>query len=141
MRSIPRIQLQINLHAITDTIIRQAQLIMKRPLPLPLQHDLMHRSSNLRRNHRLQHLNGIRGQTRDLSLSAQAVVDGDDDHGLASGGDRRGGGLLFARLAWLALAVAVSSVAAPVGMSIVAAAVVSAVFALVVAAAVIASAI
>lgn len=38
---VTRIQLQVQLHAITNTIIGQCQEILKGPLALPLQHNLM----------------------------------------------------------------------------------------------------
>lgn len=41
----PRINLQIQLHAIRHSIIRQAQKILKRALTLPLQHNLMRLAS------------------------------------------------------------------------------------------------
>ena len=42
--------LQIQLHPITNPVVLQRKLILKRPLPLPLQHDLMRLSPNDRRD-------------------------------------------------------------------------------------------
>lgn len=99
---ITRVQLQVNLHAITNRIIRQRQLIMKRPLALSLQHDLVYRPPNLGRYHSLQHLDGITWQTRDLGFGAESIIDRNDNHGFVTDGRSSGRrrSLLLARLAF-----------------------------------------
>ena len=42
--------LQIQLHPITNPVVLQRQLVLKRPLTLPLQHNLMRLSPNNRRD-------------------------------------------------------------------------------------------
>jgi hypothetical protein len=121
---ITRVQLQINLHTITDRVVGQTQRIMKRPLSLPLQHNLMHRPSNLGSNHQLEHLDRIARQTGNLRLGAQAVVDGDEDHGLRRACRRSSSssGFIFPGLA--RLAVTVAAVARTAALPVIAAAVV-----------------
>ncbi|KAJ8605931.1 hypothetical protein MRB53_041295 [Persea americana] len=88
--SISRIQLQIQLYAITHAIIEQAELVLERPLPLPLQQNLMRLPPDVRRYHGFERLDAVARQARDRGFCAQAVVDVDDDEGF--GGGRGGGG-------------------------------------------------
>ena len=110
-RSIPRIQLQINLHPITNRIIRQCKLIMERALSLPLEHDLVDRSPDFRCNHCFEHFNGVARKAGDLSFCAETVVDGYDDHGFVGRWGSSGGGsggcrrLLIFGIAGFALAL------------------------------------
>lgn len=107
---VARVQLQIDLHSVAYAIIRQAQLVVKRPFPLSLQHDLVHRSSNLGSHHHLEGLDRIRGEARDLSLCAETVVDCDHDHWLARSGC--GGRRCSWRVLTACLAVRIASRAA-----------------------------
>ena len=45
------VNLQIQLHPVANAIILQRKLILKRPLSLPLQHNLMRLSANFRRDY------------------------------------------------------------------------------------------
>lgn len=44
--SIARVNFQIQLHPVADAVVLQGQLILERPLALPLQHDLVRLSPN-----------------------------------------------------------------------------------------------
>ena len=80
--SIPSINLQIQLHAMTHPIVLQRQLILKRPLPLPLQHNLVWLASNHHGDDHLELPYGICGQAGISFLVPETVVDEDFYHGL-----------------------------------------------------------
>jgi hypothetical protein len=118
---ISSIQLQVNLHTITDGIIRTRKVIMKRPFPLSLEHNLMHRSAYLGCDHGFEELDGVAGEARDLSFGAETVIDSDEDHGLRGrGGGSSGGGFLvfgFAGVARFAVAGMGASAAVAVAVA------------------------
>jgi hypothetical protein len=82
-RLVARVNLQIKLYSVRNSVVLQRDRVLERPFALPAQHDLPGVSSNASRNQLLELADGIRGQARNRGLGAKTIVDVDYNQLLA----------------------------------------------------------